>query len=413
MLNKKRSLKELIYNWPSYKISKKRKPIFFMSTDFRDGLQQPGIKQPNLEESVYILHGNLKLGVTDLELGFPANSGQQKRAIALADYAKKENLPIKISCLARTRIENGIPRDIESILPVADAFGKPVEVILIIGSSRLRQYVEHWSLTDMEKWIKKCIRYAKKHNLKVNFLTEDGTRTDPATLKKLYGLAISEGAERVTIADTVGVANPKMVAKLIDFFKKEITGKKNIPIDFHPHNDLGMAVANSLTAYEHGAERIHTTMFGIGERAGNVDLFILATIAHNLGYYHHKLNSMKEIAENAAKLLHVQVNGNHPVVGKNAFATQTGMHAAAILKAKEMGEEDEADLVYGPYCPKVVGQNYRIDVGPLSSQTNVLEALKRIGVRPSKTAVEAVFIMVEKTGAILEDEQILVAVNNH
>src|SRR3990167_9100328 len=234
---------ELIYKWPGYSFNE-GKELRCLSTDLRDGLQQPGIHQPTFNESVFILQGNLALGVHDIELGFPANDSQRERAVALASYTRREGLPVQASCLART-----IESDIDSIVQVADALGEPVEVILILGSSKIRQLIQNWNVSQMEEWTRECVNYAIDRRLTVNYLTEDGTRTDPGTLKLLYSAAIEEGAHRVTLADTVGIANPPMVRRITELFQEIIKGSNpSVGMDFHPHNDKRLANANAMTS---------------------------------------------------------------------------------------------------------------------------------------------------------------------
>lgn len=400
------TIDELVYKWPGYSF-KEGKELYCLSTDLRDGLQQPGIHQPTFNESIFILQGNLALGVHDIELGFPANDSQRERAVALASYTRREVLPIQASCLART-----IESDIDSIVQVADALGEPVEVILILGSSKIRQLVQNWSLSQMEDWTRECVNHAIQRGLSVNYLTEDGTRSEPDTLKLLYTAAIEEGAQRVTLADTVGVANPPMIRRITELFQ-EIINRSNpaVGMDFHPHNDKRLAVANALTALEAGAERIHTTLHGVGERAGNVDLFALLTEAQENGIYEHDLSKMMEIAKLSAQIFGISIGPNQPVVGRNAHATMTGMHADAIKKAQDMGRPDLASLVYAPYPAELVGQEIRIDVGALSGRANIMVALQRIGVEATENSIVAIERLIQKNGGVLEDNEITLYLN--
>lgn len=371
-----------------------------MDTTLRDGLQQAGLHQPNIEESIEIIQGNIALGVVDMEFGFPANRGQKERAMGLAQYVRRENLQIGVSCLART-----IKSDIEAVAYVADKLARPVEAIMIIGSSKIRQLVQNWDPKEMEDWTRTCTQYAQSFGLTVNFLTEDGTRTDPMTLKRLYTAAMDEGAKRVTLADTVGMADPRMIENMMCFFQT-MTAGRNVQIDFHPHDDLRMAVANSFAALENGARRIHVTHHRTGERVGNVDLYALTVAAHERGIYPVDLSSMKKIADRVAEILGIHVNPNQPVVGEYTQSTQTGMHGSAIANALAMGRPDLAERVYAPFPAGLVGQRSELLVGPLSGKSNFDAACGRLGIAPSIEIYHALSEMVENNGGILTDEQI-------
>src|SRR4029077_12029083 len=180
---------------------------------------------------------------------------------------RDHRLPLVPNCAARTVIA-----DIEPIVRISQEIGIPIGAATFIGSSPIRQYAEDWTVDRILKSTAEAVSFAVKQGLPVMYVTEDTTRARPETLKQLYGTAIDCGATRICLADTVGHATPEGVKALIDFVKKQIVKKQDVKVDWHGHRDRGMGLANCLAAIEAGADRIHGTALGVGERVGNAEM---------------------------------------------------------------------------------------------------------------------------------------------
>lgn len=392
---------DLTYNWGDYPLGKRRITVF--DTTLRDGLQSPHPnRQPSLEEKKSFIKAAQSVGIEAIEIGFPVASVSHRwDVIELAKFAHKQNPQTKLSCLARTTLE-----DIQSVAEVSRATGLEITANILIGSSKIRRLVETWSLSKMLEWIKKCIQLAQSHNLPVEFVTEDGTRTDQSTLKKLYGTAINQGVKRIWIADTVGVTTPISAGKITSYFKKSIIGSKRIGLDWHGHDDRGLGVANSLAAAVAGADRIQATALAIGERAGNTSMesvIINLNLAEANSYH---LDKLKDYSQLAAKIFGLEIPRGYPGVGKHVFSTAAGMHAAAINKASKMKRPDLEGLVYCPFHPSVFSREIDILIGPMSGRANVEWVLSKLNLQATDTQVENMLNYAKQNNCYLSHEEI-------
>src|SRR5205085_12600358 len=234
----------------------------------------------------------------------------------------------------------------EPIVRVADEVGIAIEAATFIGSSPIRQYAEDWTLDRILQSTEEAVTYAVKHGLPVMYVTEDTTRAKPDALKALYGTAIACGATRICLADTVGHATPAGVKALVEFVKQEIVKRNRVKIDWHGHRDRGLGLINCLAAIEAGADRVHATALGVGERVGNAEMDLLIVNLHLLGAYRGDLTRLPEYARLASASLGRPIGVDYPVMGADAFRTGTGVHAAAIVKARAKGDTWLADRVY-------------------------------------------------------------------
>ena len=224
-------------------------------------------------------------------------------------------------------------------------------------------------LRTAEESVSFCVR----EGLPLMFVTEDTTRADAETLKALYGNAIRWGARRICLSDTVGHATPSGVRALLRFVKREIVDPSGVrvKIDWHGHRDRGLGLANALAAIEAGADRIHATAMGIGERVGNVEMDLLLVNLALAGVHDADLSLLSEYCELVARECEVPLPPNYPVIGSDAFRTATGVHAAAIIKAQAKGADWLADRVYSGVPASLVGRHQEIEVGPMSGISNV------------------------------------------
>ncbi|MDQ7849272.1 MAG: LeuA family protein [Armatimonadota bacterium] len=370
----------------------------------RDGLQSPSVIHPPLETKCQILHLMAELGIESANIGYPAAGPRAlEDVVRLAQEIGRARLPIRPNCAGRTT-----EADITPIAEAQDRSGVAIDAALFIGSSPIRQYAEGWGLDFLRRTTEQAVTLARRLGLEVMFVTEDTTRARPAHLRALYTTAIECGARRICLADTVGHATPWGVRRLVRFMRRVVEGTgREIKIDWHGHRDRGLDLINSLAAIEAGADRIHACALGIGERVGNTPMDLLLVNLKLLGWRDADLSALPRYCETVARAVGLPIPCNYPVVGKDAFETSTGVHAAAILKAYRKGHHWLANRIYSGVPAEEVGRQQVISVGPMSGQANVVCWLQRRGIEPVPRLVEAILDAAKASDRVLRDEEIL------
>jgi 2-isopropylmalate synthase len=398
--------RELIYDWNNAgdngAFDWSRARVELNDETLRDGLQSPSVTDPSLAVKKHLLHLMADLGIVAADIGLPgAGPRVVDQVRALATEIRDHKLPISPNCAART-----VVADIEPIVRVSDEVGIKIEAATFIGSSPIRQYAEDWTLDRILKASEEAVTYAVKHGLPVMYVTEDTTRARPDTLKALYGAAINCGAQRICLADTVGHATPDGVRALVRYVKNEIVQKTNVKIDWHGHRDRGMGLVNCLAAIEAGVDRVHATALGVGERVGNAEMDLLIVNLKLLGAHRHDIRKLPEYCRIVAEAVGVPIPVNYPVVGTDAFRTGTGVHAAAIIKAKKKGHDWLADRVYSSVPAREFGFEQRIEISPVSGLSNVKYWLEQHGYDPNDDAAcQTLFAAAKRTDRVLSDEE--------
>ncbi|HEX5436045.1 MAG TPA: LeuA family protein [Gemmatimonadaceae bacterium] len=335
----------------------------------RDGLQCPSVTDPAIDDKKALLHLMVELGIASADIGLPG-AGPRTRAdtLELAREIADAHLPLEANCAARTVIA-----DVEPVARISQAAGIPIEAATFIGSSPIRQYAEDWTLDRMLQASEEAVTFAVGEGLPVMFVTEDTTRAAPDVLRALYGNAIRWGARRLCLADTVGHATPSGVRALVRFVREEIVRPSGeaVKVDWHGHRDRGLGLANSLAAIEAGADRVHGTALGIGERVGNAEMDLLLINLRLLGAHQHDLARLPEYSRLASRACGVAIPPSYPVLGDDAFRTGTGVHAAAIIKARRKGHAWLADRIYSGVPAGDFGLAQRIEISPVSGLSNV------------------------------------------
>jgi len=394
---------ELIYDWNTVEPRPRPARVEFDDETLRDGLQSPSARDPSIEEKLRILHLMDELGIDAADLGLPGASARQRADVKrMAEEIRDQDLGIFPNCAARTVIG-----DIEPILDIADEVGIPIEVSCFIGSSPIRQYAEGWDLDTMLGHSEKAVKFAVDRGMPVMFVTEDTTRSAPETIRCLYTAAIEAGARRICVCDTVGHVTPPGVRALIRFVAEVVaeTGEE-VAIDWHGHDDRSLGVWNTLAALEAGATRVHGTALGIGERSGNSAMDQLLVNCRLLGWIDNDLSKLSEYCEVSAEAIGVPIPPNYPVIGDDAFRTATGVHAAAVIKARRKGDDWLADRIYSGVPAAMVGRRQQIAVGPMSGASNVEYLLRDRGIEPDPDLVAAVLAAAKAADHVLEDEEI-------
>jgi 2-isopropylmalate synthase len=403
-----KSAGELVFDWNEVGRKGRLVPTTFSLLDetLRDGLQNPSVEDPNIEDKLRILHLMEDLGIEAADIGLP---GSSKRAyddvLALSREVVDCKMKIKIGAAGRTVIG-----DITPILEISERVGTPLEAYLFIGSSPIRQYVEQWDVALIAKRSAEAIDVAVKAGLPVAYVTEDTTRSRPEALRVLFHAAIDHGASRLCLSDTVGHATPDGVRNLVQFTKSVIAGAgADLGVDWHGHNDRGLALENALWALEFGADRVHGTALGIGERVGNAAMELLLLNLRLLGQLpeNRDLTRLVEYCETVARAVHWQVPPNYPLVGRDAFRTATGVHAAAIVKAMQKSDAWLVDRVYSGIPAGMFGRRQEICIGFMSGASNVGYWLRERGLEPDEELVGAILQAAKSTTRILSDREVL------
>jgi 2-isopropylmalate synthase len=370
----------------------------------RDGLQNPSVHDPTIEEKIEILHLMESLGIDSLNIGLP---GAGPRAVehteALAREIATNRMKIRPNCAART-----VEADIRPIVEISQRVGIAIEAATFLGSSPIRRLVEDWTVDHLERTTEKAEKFVVDHGLPSMYVTEDTIRTDPDTVKRLYSTAIRTGSRAIVLCDTVGHANPPGAFNLIQFAITEIVqpSGETIRVDWHGHNDRGLAVANSLAAVAAGANCVHAAANSLGERVGNTPMELMLVNLRLMGLIDRDLSRLKEYCEKVAKATHTTIPPNYPVIGRDAFRTATGVHAAAIIKAFHSKNPALAEVVYSGVPSSLFGLDQLIEIGPMSGKSNVLFWLERHGIPAHDAVVNRIFEAAKQSARVLTDTEL-------
>jgi len=401
---------ELIYDWNTLPGSEIHPAGEIMLDDetLRDGLQSPSVKDPAIGEKLEILHLMEELRINMADIGLP---GAGPRAVADVERLAREiadsKLKIKPNCAARTH-EN----DIRPVAEISQRVGIPIAVACFLGSSPIRRYTENWTDDFLLRTTEKAVTYIRSLGMEAMYVTEDTSRCDPETVKRLYSTAIGCGATSIVICDTVGHATPGGVQALIRFVLEEVvkpSGEK-VRVDWHGHSDRGLAVANSLAALAAGANCVHGTALGIGERVGNTQLDQVLVNLKLMGlqpWAEQDLTKLKDYCMAVSNATGVPIPKNYPVMGEDAFRTATGVHAAAVIKAYKKGDIELANSVYSGVPSHYFGLEQIIEIGPMSGKSNVVYWLEHRGIAPSEELVDNIFQRAKKSDRCLTEEELL------
>ncbi|MCY2955837.1 MAG: 2-isopropylmalate synthase [Planctomycetota bacterium] len=410
MIRRMTRIEELIHDWNSQDGgTRPQRPIQFDDETLRDGLQSPAVTDPPLAQKLELLELMDKLGIHTANLGLPGAGGRPREDIlSMALHIKAQRLSIGANVACRT-----VTSDIEPVVEITQRAGMPIEVCAFIGSSYIRQYAEDWTLEMMLQNTRQALTFARNHQLPVMYVTEDTTRARPETIRALYETAIELGARRLCVCDTVGHATPQGARAVVKFVR-ELADQhdKTIGIDWHGHRDRDLGIANCLAAIEAGADRVHGTALGVGERAGNAPMDLLLVNCRLQGWIQNDLTTLPKYVRAAAKALCVDIPHNYPVLGADAFETGTGVHAAAVVKAYRKGDVALADAVYSGVPAHMVGLQQHIAVGPMSGKSNASFALEKLGIDPTEQRVQMVLAAGKSSKRLLTADEIRAAIQN-
>jgi 2-isopropylmalate synthase len=371
---------------PPYAFGENR-PIILDST-LREGEQTPGVVFSE-EWRVRIAKALSDIGVGMIEVGDPSVAPDIKSAIKRI-IQLKHNGEITSHIVVHSR---AVRQDLENAASL-----EPDRVAVFYGVSDIHlKYKHRKTRGEALQIIAEMVSMVKSHDVAVRFTAEDTSRADLDYLIQVVKTAYEAGADRVSIADTVGVFTPDRAREVFAKVKAAVPG---VGLDIHAHNDFGMAVANSLAAVEGGADVVHTTVNGLGERAGITPLQAFAA-----AYYYHKgvklvkLEKLPEITAVVEAASGITVMPNFPVVGENVFTHKAGVHQAGVLANPE---------TYEPIPPEVVGRGRDFSLDKYSGRKAVQYRLERMGISVPPEVVDKVVEEVKRSNARrLRDEDLL------
>jgi len=395
--------RDLIYDWNGAGPSFDWRAARFDLNDetLRDGLQCPSVKDPTMDQKVRLLHLMADLGIVAADIGLPgAGPRAREQVVTLAREIVNAKLKIAPNCAARTHLS-----DVTPIVEISQQVGIAIEAATFIGSSPIRLYTEDWTLEKMLKASELAVTFAVRHGLPVMFVTEDTTRADAETLQKLYDVAIGSGAKRICASDTVGHATPEGVRNLLTFLRRDVIRGREVKLDYHGHNDRGLGTVNALAATA-VADRVHGSALGIGERVGNTSMDQLLINMQLWGLIQRDLAPLVEYVTLVSEHCGVPIPANYPALGADAFRTGTGVHAAAVIKAIRKGDRALADRVYSGVPASALGREQRIEVGPMSGESNVVFWLESHGHEATKERIARILERAKASDRLLTAEEL-------
>lgn len=402
---------DLIYDWNE--VERRHAPfgaVEFFDETLRDGLQNPSVRDPTIEQKLELLHLMNSLGIHAADIGLPGSSQRAfDDVLRMCREIVEQRLAIRPACAGRT-----VVGDITPMIEISQRAGIAVEVYTFIGSSPIRLLAENWDVDVLVRHTADAIDVAVKAGLPVAYVTEDTIRSRPEVLARLFRTAVEHGASRLCLCDTVGHATPDGVRNLVGFAKNFLAsmGAQHVKLDFHNHNDRGLGLVNALVAVEEGIDRVHGTALGIGERVGNTAMeLILLNLKLSGALEEQDLTNLIRYCELASHATAMPISVNYPLVGADAFRTSTGVHAAAIIKAQNKGDAWLADRIYSGVPAGMFGRSQSIEIGPMSGASNVHHWLEAHGVEAQPALVQMVLQRAKNTNRVLTQDEVMSVVN--
>jgi len=368
----------------------------------RDGLQGAFVRKPTIKEKIELVQLSAEVGVQSLMLGFPAISPQElAECRTLLEYIQSKNLKTDAIFLARAHID-----DLKAIVELHKNVSSSAEAAIYLGTSPLRRYIEKWDLKDMLKKCETACDYMANQNVRFGFSVEDATRTPPEDLLSIIRITSQANAATIDICDTAGASTPEGAFKLVSFVKEQIEKLgSSMKITWHGHNDRGLGVANSIAAAQAGASGISGSFLGIGERTGNAPLEQIAMYLHQAGNRLYTLDKISPYCMALAKYTNTEIRPEAPIVGSQAFATCTGTHAAAVLKARKHGIDFE-DYIFSGVPASKLGRKQEILIGPTSGMAVSYYVIEQLGLPSTEDNAYALLEYAKTQSQLLSNKDI-------
>lgn len=371
----------------------------------RDGLQSPSVRQPSLAVKCALLEVMAEVGVTRVDVGMPASSPRVWEDAAQL-VRRIDDQKLRLTPLVSGRMSEV---DLEAIVGLCEGVGHPVASYLFFPTSAIRARAEGWSDREVEQRIAEVLGRGHALGLPLCFVAEDASRTEPERLLRYVSVALDRGASRICLCDTTGALMPGGAARLVELTREHLLRHHagSVGLDWHGHDDRGLGLATALAAYEAGVDVVHATALGEGERAGNTALELLvANWVLGKLLPSECLAAVGRYTTAMADALGINISPKHPVVGRDAFRTATGVHARAIQKAALCGESELADLVYTSIPASVLGRSQEICVGACSGHANARHWLHQHGVLLTPELTDRLLAFAKTSDHVLSDDEL-------
>lgn len=349
--------------------------IVVYDTTLRDGEQMVGVSF-RLEQKLDIARKLASIGIPQIEAGFPAVSKEEHATVkAIVD----EDLGPKILVLSRLVKED---------LDAAADTGADMAMLFVATSEAHMKHKLRMDKAQVKARLVETLDYAKERGIEVSFTPEDATRSEWGFQEELLKVALDAGATRIGIADTTGSATPEAISMLVTRLK-DMGG--DIPVSLHLHNDFGLALANALAGIREGATHINASVCGLGERAGNVpmeQLIVALQVLYgiDLGI---DMSGLTDLSNTVAEYASVPLSKHIPLVGRNAFSHESGIHVAAVLSEP---------ATYEPIPPETVGNKRRFYFGKHSGHSAIRMKLEEKGLGGDEAVVSRVLGTIKAQG---------------
>ena len=409
---------KLIFDWNVIDYEIKRNPadpphgVWFDDATLRDGLQSPSARNPTIPEKTELLSYMERLGIQKVDLGLPgAGPFHREHINAMLSHIIDNEYQIRPGAAVRTLMQ-----DIEPLVEMQEKHGIQIQASAFLGTSPIRQYTEGWTMEKLISTMEKAVSYAVENDVPVMFVTEDTTRSNPEDVKAIYQRAMELGVRRLCVCDTCGHVTPNGVKKLLHFIDEEVIKdggyhRSEIEVNWHGHQDRGLGVANNIAAVEAGADVIHGTALGVGERAGNAPLDQTLVNLKLMGVIDNDLTLLDEYVRIANKYVEVPLPRNYPVFGEDAFETGTGVHASAVIKAMRKGDDWLADRVYSGVPAGDFGLKQVIRIGHMAGRSNIIWWLEQNGYEVTDDLVSHLFEVANSQRRNMLDSEVETAVH--
>lgn len=409
---------KLIYDWNVIDYEINRNPanhphgVWFDDETLRDGLQSPSARNPTINEKTELLSYMERLGIQKVDLGLPgAGPFHREHINAMLSHIIENDYQIRPGAAVRTLMQ-----DIEPLVEMQQQHGIQIQASAFLGTSPIRQYTEGWTMEKLISTMEKAVSYAVENDVPVMFVTEDTTRSNPEDVKAIYQRAMELGVRRLCVCDTCGHVTPNGVKKLLNFIDEEVIKdggyhRSEIEVNWHGHQDRGLGVANNIAAVEAGADVVHGTALGVGERAGNAPLDQTLVNLKLMGVIDNDLTLLDEYVRVANKYIEVPLPRNYPVFGEDAFETGTGVHASAVIKAMRKGDDWLADRVYSGVPAGDFGLKQVIRIGHMAGRSNIIWWLEQNGYETSDELVSHLFDVAKSQRRNMLDSEVETAVH--
>jgi isopropylmalate/homocitrate/citramalate synthase len=407
----------LIYDWNTIEYDIQRNPanhphdVWFDDETLRDGLQSPSARNPTIDEKIELLTYMERLGLQKVDLGLPgAGPFHREHISAMLSHINEHSFNIRPGAAVRT-----LMGDIEPLVEMQAQHEMEIQASAFLGTSPIRQFTEGWTMEKLMTTMEKAVSYAVENDVPVMFVTEDTTRSKPEDVKMIYQRAMELGVRRICVCDTCGHVTPNGVKKLLHFIDEEVIKdagyhRSEIEVNWHGHQDRGLGVANNIAAVEAGADVIHGTALGVGERAGNAPLDQTLVNLKLMGVIDNDLSLLDEYVRKANEYIEVPLPRNYPVFGNDAFETGTGVHASAVIKAMRKGDDWLADRVYSGVPAGDFGLKQIIRIGHMSGRSNIIWWLEQNGIDADENLVEHLFEVAKQQKRNMLDSEIFDAI---